>query len=85
MKVLSPIRDSEPGEPVPAAGRARQTGGMPIRYGVQADTRDECVEGLARLVDVGMMPIMMPTLLSDGRWMARAAPSPAPLREPVEG
>ncbi|MFJ3037733.1 hypothetical protein [Streptomyces tendae] len=58
---------------------------MPIRYGVQADTRDECVEGLAKLVDVGMMPIMMPTLLSDGRWMARAAPTPTPLREPVEG
>lgn len=57
---------------------------MPIRYGVQADTRDECVEGLAKLVDVGMMPIMMPTLLSDGRWMARAAPSPTPLREPVD-
>ncbi|MGW9058895.1 hypothetical protein [Streptomyces sp. NPDC055733] len=58
---------------------------MPIRYGVQADTQDECAEGLAKLVDAGMMPIMMPTMLTDGRWLARAAPSPALLREPVDG
>ncbi|MFF9271130.1 hypothetical protein EF919_18205 [Streptomyces sp. WAC02707] len=58
---------------------------MPIRYGVQADTRDECAEGLARLIDVGMLPIMMPTMVSDGRWLARAVPSPTtPVRDPVD-
>jgi len=49
---------------------------MAIRYGVQADTQDECAEGLAQLVDAGMVPVMLPTLVSDGRWMARAVPTP---------
>jgi hypothetical protein len=53
---------------------------MAIRYGIQADTQDECAEGLARLVDAGMIPVMLPKLLTDGRWMARAVPSPT--REP---
>ena len=50
------------------------TAGMAIRVGVQADSEDECAEGLARLVDAGFMPTMMPRCLSDGRWMARAVP-----------
>ncbi|MFB7244627.1 hypothetical protein ACFCYX_19465 [Streptomyces populi] len=49
---------------------------MAIRVGVQADTEDECVEGLARLVDAGFVPVMLPRLLTDNRWMARAVPSP---------
>lgn len=52
---------------------------MAIRYGIQADSEDECAEGLARLVDAGMIPVMLPKLLTDGRWMARAVPAP---REP---
>ncbi|MFJ6066561.1 hypothetical protein ACIQHU_26395 [Streptomyces tendae] len=59
---------------------------MAIRASVQADTEDECVEGLARLVDAGFLPVMTPRYMTDGRWLARAVPSPtAPLREPVEG
>ncbi|MEU3161801.1 hypothetical protein ABZ753_31015 [Streptomyces griseoincarnatus] len=50
---------------------------MAIRASVQADTEDECVEGLAKLVDAGFVPIMMPRLLTDNRWMARAVPAPA--------
>jgi hypothetical protein len=44
---------------------------------VQADSEEECSEGLALLVDAGMLPVMMPRLLADNRWMARAVPSPA--------
>ncbi|MGW2721415.1 hypothetical protein [Streptomyces sp. NPDC001492] len=51
---------------------------MAIRVGVQADTEEECAEGLALLVDAGFMPVMMPKLLSDNRWMARAVPTPRP-------
>lgn len=50
---------------------------MTIRYGVQADSEEECVEGLALLVDAGMVPVMLPKCLTDGRWMARAVPTPA--------
>ena len=49
---------------------------MAIRIGVQADSEDECAEGLARLVDVGFVPVMMPRYMTDGRWMARAVPRP---------
>ncbi|MFF9118289.1 hypothetical protein ACF09Y_22265 [Streptomyces massasporeus] len=48
---------------------------MAIRVSVQADSEDECVEGLAQLVDAGYQPVMMPRLLSDNRWMARAVPT----------
>jgi hypothetical protein len=50
---------------------------MAIRVGVQADSQDECAEGLAQLVDAGYLPVMLPTFLTDGRWMARAVPAPA--------
>ena len=50
---------------------------MAIRIGVQADSEDECAEGLARLVDAGFVPVMMPRYMTDGRWMARAVPTPA--------
>ena len=50
---------------------------MAIRVGVQADSEDECAEGLAQLVDAGYVPVMLPRFLTDGRWMARAVPAPA--------
>lgn len=50
---------------------------MAIRASVQADSEDECVEGLAQLVDAGFVPIMMPRYMTDGRWLARAVPAPA--------
>jgi hypothetical protein len=49
---------------------------MAIRVSVQAATEDECVEGLARLVDAGFQPVMLPRFMTDGRWLARAVPSP---------
>ncbi|MDQ0809844.1 hypothetical protein QFZ63_001558 [Streptomyces sp. B3I7] len=49
---------------------------MTVRIGVQADSRDECAEALAQLVDAGYLPVMLPACLTDGRWMARAVPSP---------
>ncbi|MEU1043940.1 hypothetical protein ABZ400_02135 [Streptomyces sp. NPDC005897] len=48
---------------------------MTIRVSVQADDEDECVEGLAQLVDAGFLPVMMPRYMTDGRWMARAVPT----------
>jgi hypothetical protein len=48
---------------------------MAIRVGVQADSEDECAEGLAQLVDAGFVPVMLPRFLTDGRWMARAVPA----------
>lgn len=48
---------------------------MAIRYGVQADSEEECAEGLALLVDAGMVPVMLPKYVTDGRWMARAVPA----------
>jgi hypothetical protein len=54
---------------------------MTIRVGVQADTQDECVEGLELLVRAGFVPVMLPKLLTDNRWMARAVPAP-PVDEP---
>lgn len=50
---------------------------MAIRVSVQAATEDECVEGLAQLVDAGFLPVMLPRYLTDGRWMARAVPAPS--------
>lgn len=58
---------------------------MAIRVGVQADSEDECVEGLALLVDAGFVPVMLPKLLTDNRWMARAVPSPATTKAPTDG
>jgi hypothetical protein len=62
--------------PTRRSSRAGQTAGMAIRYGVQADSEEECAEGLAQLVDAGMVPVMLPKLLTDNRWMARAVPAP---------
>ena len=49
---------------------------MAIRASIQADSEDECVEGLARLVDAGFQPVMLPRFMTDGRWLARAVPAP---------
>lgn len=49
---------------------------MAIRIGVQADSRDECVEGLALLVEAGFVPVMLPAQVTDDRWIARAVPAP---------
>ncbi|MBX9392256.1 hypothetical protein K4749_01245 [Streptomyces sp. TRM72054] len=58
---------------------------MAIRIGVQADTRDECAEALARLVDHGYVPVMLPAQVAGDRWLARAVPAPKPeAAEPVE-
>ncbi|MEU5596655.1 hypothetical protein [Streptomyces sp. NPDC020298] len=50
---------------------------MTIRYSVQADTRDECVEGLEQLVQLDLVPVMLPVQVGGDRWMARAVPRPA--------
>ncbi|MFE9127081.1 hypothetical protein ACFYOF_16950 [Streptomyces sp. NPDC007148] len=55
---------------------------MTIRYGVQADSRDECVEGLRLLVEAGMVPIMLPAQIAGSRWLARAVPRPTDNRHP---
>lgn len=58
---------------------------MTVRIGVQADTRDECTEALARLVDAGYTPVMLPACLTDGRWMARAVPTPTAKAPTTDG
>jgi hypothetical protein len=60
---------------------------MAIRYSVQADGQAECARGLDELCEkLGLRPAMLPRLLSDNRWMARAIPAPAPARaeEPTD-
>lgn len=56
---------------------------MAIRASIQADTEDECVEGLTQLVDAGFAPTMMPRFMTDGRWLARAVPTPATAKAPT--
>jgi hypothetical protein len=58
---------------------------MAIRVGVQADSQDECAEGLAQLVDAGYLPVMLPTLLTDNRWLARAVPAPTTKAPTTDG
>jgi hypothetical protein len=50
---------------------------MTIRFSVQADTREECVQGLERLVQLDLVPVMLPAQIGGDRWMARAVPRPA--------
>jgi hypothetical protein len=47
-----------------------------IRYSVQAETREECVQGLELFVQMGLVPVMLPVQVMDDRWMARAVPPP---------
>lgn len=52
---------------------------MAKRFSVQADTREECVEGFDELcTKLGLVPLMPPRMLTDSRWMARAVPAPQP-------
>ena len=81
VKAMCPSRDMRrprPDSPIPPPPRqrARHTAGMAIRYAVQADTRDECVEGLEQLVQLDLVPVMLPVQVGGDRWMARAVPRP---------
>jgi hypothetical protein len=50
---------------------------MAIRYAVQADSKQECAQGLADLcARLGLVPAMLPAQLGGDRWMARAVPAP---------
>ncbi|MEV6833503.1 hypothetical protein AB0N17_03060 [Streptomyces sp. NPDC051133] len=49
---------------------------MAIRFSVQASTREECVEGLEQLVQLDLVPVMLPAQIGGDRWMARAVPRP---------
>lgn len=49
---------------------------MSIRYSVQAETREECMQGLELFVSVGLVPVMLPVQVMDDRWMAWAVPPP---------
>lgn len=63
-------------EPGTSAPVARHTAGMALRFAVQADSEQECARGLAELCErLGLRPAMMPRLLTDDRWMARAVPT----------
>ncbi|NUR04239.1 MAG: hypothetical protein HOY79_49385 [Streptomyces sp.] len=56
---------------------------MAIRYSVQAETREECVRGLEQLVQLDLVPVMLPVQVRTDGWMARAVPRPsAPAEEP---
>lgn len=59
----------------PPAFRAGHTAVMAIRFTVQGDDERECAEGLALLQSLGLQPSMLPRLLTDNRWMARAVPT----------
>jgi hypothetical protein len=47
---------------------------MALRFAVQADTEQECAAGLRLLESLGLQTAMLPKLLTDDRWMARAVP-----------
>jgi hypothetical protein len=74
----SPPQNSEARCPVPppVVRPARHTATVTIRYSVQADTHEECMQGLERLVAIGLVPIMLPKQVLEDRWMARAVPPP---------
>ncbi|MES9522441.1 hypothetical protein [Streptomyces capoamus] len=57
---------------------------MAIRYGVQADTRDECMRALTELCErLGARPALLPSDTFGNGWLARAhAVPPAEQSEP---
>lgn len=61
-----------------------QTADVSIRYSVQAETREECVQGLELFVRMGLVPVLLPVQVMDDRWMARAVPPPV-VKTPAEG
>jgi hypothetical protein len=48
---------------------------MALRFAVQADSEEECAAGLQLLESLGLQAAMLPKLLTDNRWMARAVPT----------
>lgn len=76
MKASSLIRDPNPLEPVTATQPARHTGLIAIRFAVPADTREECVQGLEQLLQLDLVPLMLPVQVRTDGWMARAVPRP---------
>lgn len=48
---------------------------MSVRFAVQASTERECRQALELLCgQLGLVPVLLPRLLTDDRWMARAVP-----------
>jgi hypothetical protein len=59
---------------------------MAIRYGVQADTRDECMRALTELCErLGARPALLPSDTLGNGWLARAVPAPPASEEPEPG
>ncbi|WP_143659042.1 hypothetical protein [Streptomyces sp. SA15] len=56
-----------------------------MHVAVQADTEQECAAGLRLLEQLGLQPAMLPRLLSDNRWMARAVPATKARTEDGDG
>lgn len=79
-RIVAAGTDSPPPEPAdstPAVRPCRHTAVVTTRYSVQADTHEECMQGLERLIAIGLVPIMLPKQVLEDRWMARAVPPPA--------
>ncbi|MGW7786025.1 hypothetical protein [Streptomyces tricolor] len=50
---------------------------MAIRYGVQADTREECMRALEELCErLGARPALLPSDTLGNGWLARAVAAP---------
>ncbi|MFF9002629.1 hypothetical protein ACF1GW_35600 [Streptomyces achromogenes] len=59
---------------------------MAIRYGVQADTREECMRALEELCErLGARPSALPSDTFGNGWLARARPIPPADRAPGPG
>lgn len=59
---------------------------MAIRYGVQADTREECMAALHELCErLDARPATLPTDVLGNGWLARAVPAPPADRAPEPG
>ena len=55
---------------------------MALRFAVQADSEQECAEGLRLLQQLGLQTAMQPRQLTDDRWLARAVPT---TKAPADG
>ncbi|MFF7096396.1 hypothetical protein ACFY9A_28975 [Streptomyces rubradiris] len=59
---------------------------MAIRYGVQADTREECMRALTELCErLGAQPALLPSDTFGNGWLARAKRIPPAGRAPEPG
>ncbi|MGW5123277.1 hypothetical protein ACWEQ7_04280 [Streptomyces sp. NPDC004069] len=55
---------------------------MALRFAVQADTQQECAQGLKELcARLGLEPALQPRQMIGNGWMARAVPAPQPAAE----